>query len=184
VAEGIVRSFLQGLLREAGHDHASSELYRRFLLDRLHAFLAADWRDSFAEEVVDRSLAVPSDMEVRYQRDHADACSPDDTFQRAFALQVLHRAFRRLRNEAEQTAHIDMYDALEPYLACDPGPGEYESTGQRLGRRPIALALALNRLRQRFRELVSEELADTVGSADDLLAEQDALLAVLEEAQR
>jgi hypothetical protein len=39
--------------------------------------------------------------------------------------------------------------------------------------------VALKRLRQRFRELVGEELADTVTSSDDLAAEQQALHAVL-----
>jgi hypothetical protein len=55
---------------------------------------------------------------------------------------------------------------------------------RQLGSRPLALVLALKRLRQRFRELAAEELADTVGSADDLAAEQDALLAVLGETQQ
>jgi len=40
--------------------------------------------------------------------------------------------------------------------------------------------MALKRLRQRFRELVREELADTVASADELAAEQQALLAALD----
>jgi hypothetical protein len=40
--------------------------------------------------------------------------------------------------------------------------------------------MALKRLRQRFRELVREELADTVTSADELAAEQQTLLAALD----
>ena len=45
----------------------------------------------------------------------------------------------------------------------------------------VEFAVALRRLRQRFRELIDTELADTVASADELLAEQHALFAVLRE---
>jgi RNA polymerase sigma-70 factor (ECF subfamily) len=73
-----------------------------------------------------------------------------------------------------------MCEALEPFLARDPLPGQYDELGRKLGVRPLALVLALKRLRQRFRELVREELADTVASAEELAAEQEALLAVLD----
>jgi hypothetical protein len=43
------------------------------------------------------------------------------------------------------------------------------------------LIVALKRLRQRFRELVGQELADTVTSTEDLASEQAALHAVLSE---
>jgi hypothetical protein len=72
-----------------------------------------------------------------------------------------------------------MFEALQPYLSQEPGPGEYELIAQRLRMRPLALAVALKRLRQRLRELAGRELADTVASPDDLAAEQAALLSVL-----
>jgi hypothetical protein len=72
-----------------------------------------------------------------------------------------------------------MFEALKPYLSQDPVPGEYEAIAQRLRIRPMALTLALKRLRQRLRDLAGRELADTVASPDDLAAEQAALLAVL-----
>ena len=44
----------------------------------------------------------------------------------------------------------------------------------------MTLVVALKRLRQRFRELVRDELADTVASADELTAERQALLTALD----
>jgi hypothetical protein len=44
-----------------------------------------------------------------------------------------------------------------------------------LGSRPLALVTAVKRLRQRFRELVDAELAETVAGPDDLPAERVAL---------
>jgi len=43
--------------------------------------------------------------------------------------------------------------------------------------------LALKRLRQRFRELAGQELADTVTSPEDLANEQAALHAALRDSQ-
>jgi RNA polymerase sigma-70 factor (ECF subfamily) len=156
----------------AEHGH-----YRTYLLARLNAFLAGDQHASVPASGED--LDMPMDLEERYQQDHIDALSPEQSYQRAFALQVLHRTLRRLRNEASQTGHVEMYDQLEPFLAREPAPGEYEMVATRLHSRPLTLVVALKRLRQRFRELAAEELVDTVATASDLASEQEALLAVL-----
>jgi hypothetical protein len=177
-AGSIARRFLQQLLRELDDSNAqpSQGHYRSYLLARLHTFLAGippDQGDATA------GPEMPSDLEARYQRDHLDQLSPEQSYQRAFALQILHRTLRRLTDEARQTGHLPMFEQLERFLARDPAPGEYESIATRLKLRPLTLVMALKRMRQRFRELAAEELVDTVATAEDLAGEQDALLSVL-----
>jgi len=186
VAQDITLSFLQQLVRDVSHESEqnSTGLYRSYLIDRLRSFLAADWTESVQVEPLAEQSLAPKDLETRYLSDHVHTRSPEETFQRGFALEVLHRAFHRLRGEAGQTGHQDMYEKLEPFLVRDPGSGEYEFIARQLGTRTLTLVLALKRLRQRFQELAAEELADTVGSADDLAAEQDALLRVLDDLER
>ena len=184
IAEDITRGFLQHLFRHFREDAAgrSQARFRPYLLARLNAFLASDWRelepDTGAEPAAELEQAPP-DLERRNRRDNARAQSPGEAYQRSFALEVVARAFCRLRSEARQTGHLAMFEALEPYLADEPGPGQYEELARLLGRRPLGLVVALRRLRQRFRELTGEELADTVCSADELQAEQQALYAIL-----
>ncbi len=185
VSRAVTQKFLQHLLGEFHRDNAlrPAPHYREFLLERLHGFLAADWRD----EVAAQSAVIPAttqDMEARYLRDHTKPNSPDDVFQRSFALEVLHRSLASLREEAKQTGHENMYSALEPFLSREPGAGVYEQLAASLHSRPLVLVMALKRLRQRLRELTGKELADTVGGADDLTAEQDILLSVLRERGR
>ncbi len=153
--------------------------FRHFLLGRIHEFLASERREPGANETADSKSIMPPELEARYQRDGHGVRSPDEVFQRSFALEVLQRALQRLRAEAQQTGHVDMYQALEPYLARDLPTGEYEAMAARLRCRPLGLVMALKRLRQRFYELAAEELSDTVGSADELSREQDDLLAIL-----
>ena len=179
-AQQIARAFLQTLLREFQQDQARAPRghYRNYLLGQLHAFLAAG-----AHTVGEGSprLEPPRGLEARYQHDHRTPSSPDAAYQRSFALEVLSRALRRLHTEAHQAGHQEMFVALERYLVRDPRPGEYEQAAAALGNRPLVLAIALKRLRQRLRELTAEELADTVTTSEDLATEQRTLLAILRE---
>lgn len=177
IAEEIMRGFLGDLggqdLRAAG-----SVRFRRFLLDRLHAWLTDDWHRIHASADAERSEADAA-LEARHLHDHRPTEPPDLAFQRAFALEVLARALDGLRAEACQTQHESMYDALAPFLGREPAPGQCEEAARALHVRPLAVAVALKRLRQRLRELADAELADTVSSADEFRDEQQALMAIL-----
>jgi len=182
IAQDITRTFLHGLItqfqrtrEQSPHGH-----FRKFLLTQLNLFLGGDWREAIGEDT-SNALATPPDLEARNQRDNAEAASPEQAYQRSFAFEVLARALRRLQAEARQTGHQEMYAALQPYLSRDPVPGEYEEIAKRLHSPPLALVLALKRLRQRFRELAAQELVDTVRSPEDLANEQAALHAALRE---
>ncbi len=183
LAQDIAGAFLQRLLgnfRDGSASHGNSQ-FRRYLLSELNAFLACDWRAT-QDETAGAELAPPPDLERRYHEELPQTGTPEDAYQRSFALEVLDRALKRLHGEAARLGHVDMYDALLPYLGADPPPGVLDTLAPTLGTRPLALLVALKRLRQRFRELVGEELADTVTSAAELESESAALNAILLEA--
>lgn len=184
IAQDITRTFLHRLIEEfrRRHEHPPHGHFRKFLLSQLNSFLGDDWREAIGEHT-SNALAPPADLEARNQRDNAEAASPEQAYQRSFAFEVLARALRRLQAEARQTGHLEMFEALQPYLSRDPVPGEYEQIGKQLSTPPLALVLALKRLRQRFRELASQELADTVTTAEELANEQAALHAALRDSQ-
>jgi len=183
IAQEITRNFLQHLFRHF-HDGGTALAqgrFRQYLLAQLRAFLVADTQESPTGEVIAELLEPPPDLELRNQHDNAGAQSPEQAYQQSFALELLARASARLREEAGHTGRLDMYDALEPFLAADPSPAETEELARRLRARSVTIAVALRRLRQRFREMIDTELADTVASADELQAEQQALYAILRE---
>lgn len=183
-SQEIAQDITQVFLQQVSDDLRSSQMrtpgrFRDWLLAKLNEFLAGEWRE--LAEGGDVPGAPPvQELEARNRNEHASDESPELAYRRSFALEVLARGMNRLRGEARQTGHLDMCEALEPFLTRDPLPGQYDELGHKLCIRPLVLATALNRLRQRFRELVREELADTVASADELLAEQQALSAALE----
>ena len=101
---------------------------------------------------------------------------------RGFALEVIAQAMRRIEDEAREAGRLPMFTALQPYLASDPVPGIYADLAQRLDVSPLFLSLALKRLRERFRELVDDELTQTVASAAALEEERRSLHAALQSA--
>lgn len=178
-AGGITGAFFGQLAAASdGGPAAPAARFRDWLLARVIAFLAGDWRAAAPDQFPD-GLPAPAELEDRVRADAAMGGSPTQAYQRAFAMEVLARSVERLRAEARETGHLDMYSALEPYLGRDPLPGEYDDLARALDARPLAVVLALKRLRQRFRELAHEELTDTVSSAGDVVDEQRTLFSAI-----
>ena len=63
--------------------------------------------------------------------------------------------------------------------ASEPVAGQYEDISKQLNTPPLVLAIAVKRLRQRFRELAEDELMETVASPADLATEREALASLL-----
>ncbi len=118
-------------------------------------------------------------LEQRFQADQAADESAEQGFDRRFALELLGRAVNRLRREAQQAGREAMFVRLAPFLASEPAAVDLEQRAAELQTRPLVLIVALKRLRQRYRELVDDELAQTVRSADQLEAERAALHAAV-----
>jgi hypothetical protein len=182
VAQDITRGFFEHLLR-GGLTVTEAQAHGRFreyLLERLHHFLGDDWKQ--AADGREPDLAQPmsaADLEARYQRDASRGLTPEQAYQRSYALEILASALGRLRREAEHAGRQAMFDALQPWLSSEPAPGEMDAVARELAIRPLAAVVALRRLRQRFRELAEAELSESVTTADDLQAERDALARAL-----
>ena len=155
--------------------------FRDFLLEQLNAFLTEDWR-RYATEAMQQRLTSPvalEALEARLERDHVTSTSPTQAYHRSFALEVLSRSLQRLHDEAAQSGRSDMFRLLRPFLTSEPVPGQYEDLSRQLGTPPLMLAVAIKRLRQRFRELADDELTETVTNPEDLDNERATLAALL-----
>ncbi len=185
LAQQITQAFFGDLIDAMRRDDPRAVgQFRQFLLNRLARFLGEGWANQRPGQP-DAKLSPPlalEDLESRLQIARAEG-SPEHSFQRGFALEVLDRAMNRLRIEAQQGGRQRMFELLEPYLTCEPEPGQYQHLADQLHSAPMAVVVAIKRLRQRFRELVDDELTETVASAEELDAERDALLAILGDAR-
>lgn len=118
------------------------------------------------------------DGERRYSMEPVDERTPEALYERRWAMTLLDRALARLRND-----HRGDPARLEALLPHVGGPGEakpYAEVAAALGTTEATVKVAVHHLRRRCRELLRDEVAQTVdgpGETDDELRRLVAALA-------
>ena len=82
---------------------------------------------------------------------------------------------RKLRREAKAAGKIELFDQLWEFVVERPDDADYARVATALNLRRNTLAVAVHRLRNRLRELVYSELAETAADAENLDQELDDL---------
>jgi len=118
------------------------------------------------------------DAEARYRYEPADTESPQVLFERRWAMTLLDRALERLEAEYRERKREAVFDALKDTLSG----GAVENYAQKaagLGMSESAVKVSVHRMRARMRELLREEVAQTVSSEADVDDELQQLFAAL-----
>jgi RNA polymerase sigma factor (sigma-70 family) len=154
--------------------------FRSFLLASFGHFLSNQWdRERAAKRGGGRVVTIDAaKVESRYALEPSHEATPERLFDRRWALTVIDRALGRLREESQRQGKAEQFDALKGALAGDRGT-PYAELAQRLGTTEAAVKTAVCRLRGRCRELIREEIAQTVASPEDVDEELRALFAAL-----
>jgi RNA polymerase sigma-70 factor (ECF subfamily) len=156
--------------------------FRSFLLASLNHFLAYE-RDGAIEAnhaggSPPFSIAA-QDAESRHLHEPLPDLSPDRVFERQWALGVLELALARLRHEYATTGNTRQFELLKKFMTNDPEPKAHGEAAAELNVSASSLDATIQRLRQRYRELVRGEIADTVAGSSDIDEETRWLVATL-----
>lgn len=103
-----------------------------------------------------------------YVEEASSELPPDKAYDRAWAIAMLEQSMGRISIEQAQAGRGAIFDALSPFLSTDPRRGEYAELAESLQMKPETIAVAVHRLRKRFREVVREEATKTVANPADL----------------
>ena len=153
--------------------------FRSFLLAAVKHFLSKERAKSRAKKrgggrpmlVIDASGA-----EARYAVEPADEMTPERLFDRRWALAVLDQVLGRLRDEYAKDGKANLYEAIEPCLTRGAGAVDYGQVSRALKMTEGAVRVAVHRLRRRYRDLLKEEIAQTVDSPGQIEEEISYLL--------
>jgi RNA polymerase sigma-70 factor (ECF subfamily) len=104
---------------------------------------------------------------------------PSEAYERSWALTVLQRARLRLRAEQAALGRLAEFELLEPFLSAPPAEGEYAALATTLKMARNHVAVAVHRLGKSYRNLVRNEIADTVEDPAEVGDELNHLLKVL-----
>lgn len=119
----------------------------------------------------------PTAAECQLEQEGVAQGAEELGYDRAWARSVMDRVRERLREESDAGGRRALFDALHPGAGGEME--SYEAIGKRLGMTEGAVKLAAFRLRQRYRELIREEVAQTVANPGDVEDEIRHLMRVL-----
>jgi RNA polymerase sigma-70 factor (ECF subfamily) len=183
-AKDLTQGFFLHLLRKnypARADPAKGR-FRTFLLHALAGYLADQRERARALKRGGGQVVLSLDdesAEDRYRREAPDTLTPEKLFERRWAQAVLDRALSRLREQFVAAGGEAAYQVLQNFEPGEQGALSYAEAALRLGVSESAVKSMIHRLRQRHRELVREEIAQTVSTVLEIDEELRHLVSVL-----
>ncbi|MCX8091940.1 MAG: sigma-70 family RNA polymerase sigma factor [Verrucomicrobiae bacterium] len=157
-ARFLAKNYLEGLSAERGR-------FRAFLLAALKHFLANEWDRARAQKRGGGAPHLSLDWQTadtQFQLAAAHELSPDRAFDREWALALLAKVLERLRAECEIEGRARQFAELRPFLTTDVPEMSHAEVARRLGLDETAVRVAVHRLRKRYRQLLRQEIAQTL----------------------
>lgn len=179
-AQDAIQDFISQLLRRNDIASVSPDKgrFRSFLLASLKHFLISRARKEQSLKRGanwERIQFDTQETEALCQNELVDRMSPDKTFDRHWARTIMTLAMERLREEHKSPQQARLFAALQCVLADGGRLENQASMASELGVTPGALATAATRLRQRYRDLIKDEVRRTVDNPGALEEELQAL---------
>jgi RNA polymerase sigma factor (sigma-70 family) len=183
-AKDLTQTFFARLLERNWVGDADPEKgrFRSFILSAMNHFLADEWDKARALKRGGGVAAVPLQLdtaETRYGHEPTDNVTPEQTYERRWAMTLLDSVLQKLRKEYESEGRGEMFAALHPCLVGDRTSQPYSQLAEALGTSEGTVKSLVHRLRQRYRQLLREEIAQTVAEPCEVDEELRHLFAVL-----
>jgi RNA polymerase sigma-70 factor (ECF subfamily) len=184
-AQDLTQGFFAMLLERRDLDAVRREKgrLRSYLLASLKNFLAKAHRRATTIKRGEGRPLVPLDELLARERadlEPTDALSADRIYERRWALTLLEQVLARLGEEYRVAGSTRLFGELKQLLADDPDRPSQAQIARELGIAENAVKQAFHRLRQRYRLLLREEIAQTVVAPDDVENELRHFIAVLQ----
>jgi RNA polymerase sigma factor (sigma-70 family) len=157
--------------------------FRSFLLTAMKHFLCDERDRANAQKRGGGQRLISLDeqtAEGRYRLEPQTGASPEKLYDRRWALTLLERALERLREEHVMAGKGDMFDQLRGFITGDRAGTSYAELAGRRGMTEGAVKMTVTRMRQRYRELLRAEIAQTVENPADIDEEMRYLAAILQ----
>ena len=175
-AQDLTQGYFLHLLQRDYINHASQEKgkFRAFLLADVKLYLANERRSANSEKRGGKVQIVPIQVdwaEERYGHEPVDNVTPDQLYDRQWALTLLARVMESLRGEYEKKERLPLFEALKQFISWNAGDESYSQAAVKLGRDENYVKQNVYRMRQSYRKLLEAEVGHTVASPEEVAAE-------------
>jgi len=182
-AEDLTQAFFARLLERNSLAVAAPERgrFRSFLLTALKNFVVNEWRSQHTQKKGGHLQILSLDAhasEGYYIASPGDHLTPEVLFDKKWALTLIERVLDRLRAEYATTGKAALFEDLKTFLAAKKAT-PHADLATKHGITASAIGVAIHRLRQRYAELLREEIGATVNDPSEIDDEIRYLIAAL-----
>jgi RNA polymerase sigma factor (sigma-70 family) len=167
-AEDLTQGFFARLLELGSLADVSREKgkFRSFLFASLNHYLSDEWDRARAQKRGQgRVISLDArQAEDRLNREPADTLTPERLFERKWAMTLLDTVVKKLQREYESAGKGPLFLALGFSIVGEKAETPYTKLSAELGMSEPALRVTVHRLRQRYRQLLRDEISRTVAT--------------------
>jgi len=174
-AKLLEKNYLKAADRERGK-------FRTFLLTAMQSYMANEWDRERAQKRGGGQTPISLDLEWAeggLAFEPAEDLTPEDIFERCWALAQLERVVDRMRNEMSLPGKERRFELLKGYVTGESQDIPYREVASELGVSESSVKVAVHRMRKRFGELLRQEVAQTVAGPEGVESEVRHLLSAV-----
>ena len=97
-----------------------------------------------------------------------DQLTADQVYERQWAITLLDRVITRLRKEHVKSGKAEQFRYLKDFIIGQYSDHTYAEVAEILGSTEAAMKMSAHRMRNRYREILREEIADVVAAPEDV----------------
>jgi RNA polymerase sigma factor (sigma-70 family) len=183
-AEDVTQGFFALLLERRDLNTVRKEKgrLRSYLLSSVKHFLADEWRHAMAVKRGKGKWLIPLEELRERERidvERRDRLTPDQIYERRWALTVLEQVLARLRGEYRSAGNVRFFEQMKKMLMDEPDRPSQAEIAAEFEMTENAVKQAFYRFRQRYQALLREEISHTVAMPSDIEDELRHLIAVV-----
>lgn len=177
-ADDVTQAFFARLLENKTHTKASPERgrFRTFLLHAMQNFIANDRRDAARQK---RGGSAAHESVDDHTNSLVTTQTPETLFEQKWAQAVIAAAIIELETEHRAKGRADRFEVMRPLLSVRHD-GDTAALAAQLNVTTVNFRKLLHGFRQRFGELVREEVARLVSDPSEVDDELGHLMKALE----
>lgn len=169
-AQDLTQAFFERLLEKQYLADADPERgrFRAFLITAFKRFLFRE-RDKAAAQKRGSRLTFSVDFESQDRNwgELQDTLTAERIYERQWAVTLLNRVMSRLQREMERGGKSQQFHLLKDFIGGTEST-TYATVASVLGVNESAARMAATRMRARYREMLREEIAQTLASEEDI----------------
>ena len=172
-AQDLTQAFFAELLEKhyVGAATPDRGRFRAFLLTALKHYLSKQWEKDRAQKRGGGRLPISLDFQAAnssLSTEPASGLTPEQLYDRQWTIALLGHIMHRLRTEFEEEAKAQQFEELKGFVIGDHSGTTYAEAAERLHMSEAAARKAASRMRRRYRELLREEIAQTVSDPNEV----------------